>query len=159
MAKFAAPLYSAATVWSPGLSAAVVHVACPLAFSGTALQPVITLTLSLNVTLPSLAPGVPAPSPVPVTVAVKVTDVPSVDGLLFEVTTVDVARLLTVCPPASVPVLSAKFAPFRYSAVMGCGEPAAVSAAVEHCAWPEALTARLLQLVIAAPSADRKTVV
>ena len=25
---------------------------------------------------------------------------------------VDVARLLTVCPPGSVPVLSAKFAPF-----------------------------------------------
>src|SRR6185503_19247792 len=134
------------------VSAAVEHWAWPEALTARLLQLAIAVPSALNVTLPS-AFGLPAPRPVPVTVAVKVTDSPNVEGFGLELRAVEVVRLLTVCPPGSVPVLSAKLAPFRYSAVMTCGEPATVSAAVEHWAWPAALTATVLQLAIAVPSA------
>src|SRR3989442_1336887 len=82
----------------------------PLALKATLLQLAIVVPSALNVTLPSLL-GLPAPAPVPVTVAVKVTDWPKAEGFALELTAVDVVRLLTVWPPAKVPVLSAKLAP------------------------------------------------
>src|SRR5437870_6269590 len=90
------------------VSVAVPQVATPLALTATLLQSVVAP--SLNVTLPSLL-GLPAPAPLPVTAAVKVTDCPKAEGFTLELSAVDVARLLTVCPPDRVPVLLAKLAP------------------------------------------------
>ena len=86
----------------PTDSVEVVNVAWPLPFN----VPVpIGVAPSLNVTVPV---GVPAPGKVADTEAVKVTDCPSLDGLLLEVTAVVVAAWLTVCDSA-VDVLVLKF--------------------------------------------------
>lgn len=62
----------------------VLKVATPDPFSVPVPSVVVT---SLNVTVPV---GVPEAPPLAVTVALKVTDWPSVDGLLFEVSDVEV---------------------------------------------------------------------
>src|SRR2546425_1057290 len=92
------------------VSAAVLQVATPLALTATLLQLAIVVPSALNVTLPSLL-GLPAPAPVPVTVAVKVTAC-----FMFNDTAPTEIYALSLrdalpCPPARVPVLSAKLAP------------------------------------------------
>ena len=61
--------------------------------------------LVLNCTVPV---GVPAPGDTAVTVALKVTDWPNTEGLTDEFTAVELLALLTVWPPASVPLLVLK---------------------------------------------------
>src|SRR5947199_115455 len=92
------------------VSAAVLQAATPLALTATLLQLAIGVPSALNVTLPSLL-GFAEPIPVPVTVAAKFTVFPYTTLFRSELTAVDVARLLTVCPPDRVPVLLAKLAP------------------------------------------------
>src|SRR5439155_1195481 len=92
------------------VTAAVLQVATPLALTATLLQLAIVVPSALNVTLPSLL-GLPAPAPVPVTVGAEERGGGKLEGFALELTAVDVARLLTVWPPDSVPVLLAKLAP------------------------------------------------
>src|SRR5437660_8356835 len=73
---------------------------------------VLTLT-GLPALLPSIwnwtvPVGVPAPGAGMLTVAVKMMVWPDTDGLVEDVTAVLVLALLTVCPPARVPLLLAK---------------------------------------------------
>ena len=61
--------------------------------------------LILNWTVPA---GTPAPGTTADTVALKVTGWPNAEGLTDEATTIEVLALLTVWPPARVPVVVLK---------------------------------------------------
>jgi hypothetical protein len=80
-------------LWAPTPKLALLHVAVLLfaapAGSATALQPAIVLPPSVNATAPVGA--------VPVTVAVKVTPVPTTDGLAELATVVPLLAGLTTC--------------------------------------------------------------
>ncbi len=84
--KFVSPLYTAVMLCVPGDKDEVARVAVPLLNVTGAPR---LLPPSLNCTVPVAVPGV--------TVAVKVTDWPKTEGLLFEVTVVEVLVWLTVC--------------------------------------------------------------
>ena len=83
-------------LWKPTLSPALLHVAVLLfaapAGNATALQPEIALPPSVNATLPVGA--------VPVTVAVKVTLLPTTDGLAELANAAALVALFTVCVSA-----------------------------------------------------------
>jgi hypothetical protein len=66
------------------------------------------LPLSKNVTVPVGKATAVEPGEFTVMVAVKITVDPCCAGLPVEVTVVVVAALLTVCPPARLPLLVAK---------------------------------------------------
>ncbi len=93
---------------APTLNDGVVNMAEPLL---RATGEPRLLPPSLNCTVPVAVPGV--------TVAVKVTDWPKTEGLLFEVTVVEVLAWFTVCV-GKEPVLPAKLVSPLYTAVMLC---------------------------------------
>src|SRR5438552_13201934 len=89
--KLASPAYCAVMLCAPTLRVEVAKVACPLPSN----VPVpMLLAPSRNVTAPV---GVPEPGATAETVAVKVTAWPKAEGLLSEVTVVEVLAWLTVC--------------------------------------------------------------
>ena len=79
-----------------------------LAFPAESVTALPKLTpLVLNWTVPV---GVPAPGATAVTVAVNVTDWPNTDGLTEEARDVELLALLTVWPPAMVPLMARHYA-------------------------------------------------
>jgi len=81
------PLYVALSEWLPPLNADVVYVATPLPFNGSVPS---GATPSANVTVPV------GTAPELVRVIVKVTELPKVAGLLFEVIDTVTGAVLTV---------------------------------------------------------------
>ena len=110
VAKLGEPPYVARIVWVPAASVDVVKEAVPLASTGTAGW---SLPSTEKVTEPEVC-GLPPE----VTVAVKVTESPTNDGFLLDVSAVAVAALFTTW--VSVPELVASSAVPPYVAVIGC---------------------------------------
>src|SRR5688572_7488391 len=77
----------------------------------------------------------PDPGATAATVAVKVTLCPLAEGFCDEVTAVEVLALLTVWPPARVPLLVLKFPSPLYCASTVCGLPLTVNE--EMVSWAE----------------------
>src|SRR5208282_3748938 len=128
---------------------AVVQVALPLA-SATAAQPAIELPPSVKLTLPV---GLD-----PMTVAVKVTLLPTVDGLSELDSVVVLVAALTACDMETLADPAFDASPL-YVAMMACVPT--VRAAVAHCAvrvLPEPDSATALQPPIDAAPAWKFTV-
>lgn len=117
------PMYAATTLWVPEASAAVAQVAVrvlPAPVSATGAQPAMVVPPSVKFTVPVGA--------LPVTEAVKVTLVPTFDGLAELETVAPEAALLTTCDSAVLLETALPLSPV-YAAMM-LWVPAASAAAV-----------------------------